>query len=1008
MKCYKILQQKLLLALCTAILLTAFDMSAARIDRKSAMKTASEFLNSRQRNSADGSPLTNKLPAGGVKELVDIAETDAYYVFSTTPDRGFVIVAADDAVSPVVGYSDDGVFDSDSLPPALAAYLSDYSRVVGAINSGKIRYQRATSGGQPVGPLMTVKWNQDDPYNRLAPDFGTHKAPTGCVATAIAQVMKYHRFPVAGRGVAGETNIYNPDRKIELGHEYNWDAMIDEYLPGAYSDIQADAVATLMRDVGYSVNMDYGYDVSGALTANIPAAMCRHFNYSPDIKYVFRSCYSTQAWTDEIRASLLRKEPVLYGGLDGRNSGHQFICDGIDADDMLHINWGWGGYGDGFFDMNILSPEYLGIGAGEGAYYREQDMILNIRPGDSSADNLDWRAPMTIGKVTVANSLFDENGRFLPDNDADDNINIGLNFQVTNSTGFKVEYYSVAFALMLSDASGNPIGVYNPNSFGSLEVGYYRSSFVSMGIEKGMLSDGQYFLSVVAVPGDKISDAKPSDILPLNSGDLNCVRIKVENGDIYLEDMSMRRDSSVSRLELTDVRTDGKMYSGTRNQLFLTVYNRSSISDEEIYDVYLVPESEDKPGIDLSNYQSYAFGKIFSYPGVESEVAMECWGAPEVPGRYRVYLACYSYVLSAPMIVPSDEPRYIEVFEMPTDRICMVSALKLNKQSYCRNSYIRLGMDFTYNNPGANITTDIELWARPKGNTDGYEFLLLKKDSHTMYSGVNSFSLLEWSNQDAVWFEELGEYEAYVKYTDGDGNLKVMAGDDNLAEFTLTASDASTYAELSAPMVINNGLPVEAADWTYFDVDIEFMTSTGMKIKENGSTSVDVYKSPRSGHWLYSFTTVEITFDKTDLAPGEKTTAHVRMLYRAVEEEPDLIGNELYIQFNYLDTEDGNCRIHPGAFIGTTGFRLGSEGSGIGDVIADDVTPTVTMHQGGVAVSDISDGSTVSLYTLDGRCVFTVTSSGPEMQIDGIDNGMYLLRVVSANGKQFTTKIIVR
>ena len=1010
MNFYRILRQRLTSVFCTVlVLLTAFDVSAAHISRRSAMQTASEFLNLHRRNSTDGPFWGNKQSTGVDKELVSLAETEAYYVFAAPSARGFVIVAADDGVSPVVGYSDDAVFDPASLPPALQAYLSDYSRVVGAISSGAVKYQRSTRGGQAVAPLMAVKWDQGDPYNRLAPDKGSDKAYTGCVATAIAQVMKYHRFPVSGRGVAGENNIYYPDQKIELGHAYDWNAMLDEYVTGAYNDAQADAVATLMRDVGYSVNMDYGYNASSALTSNIPAAMCRHFNYSPDIKYVFRSCYSTQGWTDEIRASLLRSEPVLYGGVDGRNSGHQFVCDGIDSDDMLHINWGWGGYGDGYFDMNILSPEYLGIGAGEeGAYYREQDMIFNIRPGDPNADNLAWRAPVSIDKVSVNNTAFDENGRFLPNNSWDDNVTIGFNFQATNSTGFKIESYTLAFALMISDASGNPVGVYNPNSVGSLEAGYYRKSYVGMDWKKGMLPDGHYSVSIVLVPNDKGQDAKPTDILPLNSGDLNCVRIKVENGDVYLEDMLMMGNPLTPSLKLTGVRTSGKLYAKARNQFTLTVRNTSSIAEEEYYDVYLVPASEDKSDISLDSYQSYASGNIFTYPGVEREIAMDCWAAPDVPGRYRVYLSRYSSATQSRMIMPSDEPFYVDVLEMPTDRLCMVSALKLNKQTYCRNTYIRLGVDFAYNNPGSYFSTDMELWARPKGSTDGYEFMLLKKSGQSVYAGSNTFSVLDWSDQDVVWYEPFGEYEAYIKYTDADGNLRVMDGDGNLAGFTLTASDATMYAELSAPVVVNNGRPVEAVDWTYFDVEIEFMTTTGLKINTDGSTSVDVYRSPRSGRWLDSFTTANVTFDKTELAPGEKTKAHARILYRAVDSEPDLIGTKLYIQFNYLQTEEGSCRVHPGEFIGTTGFRLGDDGSGIGNIAADGATPVVTPRQGGLTVSGIAEGSAVSLYTLDGRCVRAATAGAAEMQIDGIAPGLYLVSVLPADGVRFAAKVIVR
>lgn len=1003
---YRLSHQAVMTVLCVVMLLSASGLSAARIDRNAAEQTAAEFLVARSSNLSEYSPAGDKLSPKDTKALVTLAETDAYYVFTTSSKRGFVIVSADDAVSPIAGYSDFGTFDAGTLPPALEAYLSDYSKVVEAVSSGKIDYKRATRGGQAVEPLMTVQWNQSEPFNRLTPDKGENKAPTGCVATAIAQVMKYHKFPAAGRGTAGENNIYYPDQKIELGHQYDWNSMIDEYVAGAYSDAQADAVATLMRDVGYAVNMDYGYNESGASSSNISNAMCRHFNYSPDIKYVYRSCYTTQGWTDEIRASLLRAEPVLYGGVDGRNGGHQFVCDGIDADDMLHINWGWGGYGDGYFDMNILSPEYLGIGAGEGAYYRDQDMVFNIRPGDPDADYLDWRAPMTIDKVSVSSSSVDKDGRFVA-NDYGETA-MAFMFRQTNSTGYRIEWQTIAFATMISDAEGNPVGIYNPTSFGSLNPGYYRNATISMYYKKGMLPDGHYIASIVLIPNDKASDPQLADLMPLSSGDLNSVKIKVENGELYLEDMSVLNNPYVSKLQLLDARSAGTLYTNAKGEFFLTVRNDSkTIIDKEYYNIYLIPESEDVPDIDLSKYSSCEGVDIFCYPGVETEVNVEVWNVPSVPGRYRLYLTYYSNLTQELEIVPSDQPFYIEVKEMPNDEVCMTSALKLNKKSYCRNPYIYFGAEFTYNNPGAAATTDIEVWARPK-NQEGWEFLLLRKSGQYMYKGANTFSFEGWSDQDVVWFEPLGEYEAFVRYTNAEGNPRDMSGEGNHVDFTLIQSDATPYAEMSAPMVINHGKEVEAVDWTYFDVDIEFMSPTGLTIDDNGSTSVDVYSSPRSNRWLYSFTTSTVKFDKTVLAPGEKTTAHANILYRSVDEEKDLIGTELYVQFNYLWTEAGNCRIHPGAFIDTTGFKLVEEGAGIDGVAVDGVTPTVTMRPGGLTVSDINAGSTVSLYTFDGRCVYTARVDSSVMQIDGIATGMYLLRVVPTEGTQFATKVVIR
>lgn len=916
---------------------------AAHIPVETAAMTAREFL------AGGGASRSAHHGGNASEEVVCIDSTDSYYVFAPDKaDAGFIIMAADDRLAPVAGYSPDGKFVADKLPPALKAWLSDYTRVAQSIADGKISYTRATRGGEAVAPMLKVKWNQDDPYNRLAPEIYGEKAPTGCVATAIAQVMKYYSFPPAGHGTAGEFS-YNQDRRVELGHAYDWDNMLpvyeyDGYGQPLFTDAQADAVAILMRDIGFAVNMDYGYDMSGASSAGIAAAMCRHFNYSTDILFYDRGSFSTQAWTDEIRKSLLSGSPVIYSGTDGRN-GHEFVCDGIDADDLLHINWGWGGYGDGYFDMNILSPEYLGIGAGDGAYYRDQDIVANIHPGNPDIDNTAWRAPMTITNIS-ANAKVDADGRVNLDE------YFGIAYRLYNSTGASVDSYVYSTALCISDTSGKIVVLNSPWTLGSFGAGYYYERtqpvyFRSM-ISEGLLPDGDYTMGVCVVSAEKQNNMTPDDLLPVYAGELNRIAFTVRDGAVYLADPSIAAsyyDPASKALKISDVKvgTDNKIFVGAENVFNVMMTNVSSAVYSGYCNLFLVPAEKSLEEINLYEY-GVAADNLFLYPSVEAECVIKGYSTPQEPGRYRLYMTDKNEKL-----IPEEKPLYVEVLGMPDDVILMTSALRLNRASYPKAGYIRFGTDFQYNNPFDAFKTDIELWACRKGASEESEVLLFRKEDVWLSAGRTSCSYTEWCEADALWYEPLGEYEAYIKYTDSEGNKVRMSGEPNSATFTLTACADGYQAVLAAPVVVNNGQDVPADNWSYFDVEFEIMTPTGMTVLPE-DTYLDVYRSARGDDWVYSFVVNKITFDKTQLAPGDHARMKVNFLYRCVEGEEDLIGSPLYLHVNYFRTTDDYCRLQVGDYESSMCFYL-VKPAGIDSVTDDSATD-------------------VRIYSLQGHMVF--------------------------------------
>ena len=326
--------------------------------------------------------------------LADSEAQPALYVFSATGDQGFVIAGADDLAFPVLGYSDSGTFDAANIPPALKYWLSEYSSQIARARKAGFRAAETNpdeglEGMEAVGPLIDSKWNQGSPYNKycfeISADNTQSQSVTGCVATAMAQVMYYFKYPEIGHGeisyTHGDSGTYQMDFASQA---FDWKNMLPVYSPGSYSAEEADAVAYLMKACGYSVKMDYGKGESGANGAEIPGALINYFGYNENIQLQTRAYYTYSEWMTMIYDNLKNVGPVVYDGsaLDG---GHSFVCDGYDGNGYFHINWGWGGMSDGYYLLDALNPDEFGIGGAAGGYNLGQQVILNITPDAGQA-----------------------------------------------------------------------------------------------------------------------------------------------------------------------------------------------------------------------------------------------------------------------------------------------------------------------------------------------------------------------------------------------------------------------------------------------------------------------------------------------------------------------------------------------------------------------------------------------------------------------------------------------
>ena len=361
---------------------------------------------------------------------------NSFYVYNVSNAKGYVIVAADDASKPILGYSDEGSFDLAHLPEQLKVWLNIYNKQISAsiankaVATDKIKaswqellnppakkkiedFGTSPNGTSAVEPLVKVFWNQSPQYNNLCPydSAGGGKSVTGCVATAMAQVMKYWNYPAKGIG----SNSYTPAKHAWEGVQtvnfdstiYQWDSM-PSYIGTATSANQIKAIATLMYSCGVAVNMTYGatgsgaYALGGAKYHSANWALITYFGYNPNIQGLSRSSHSDGEWISLIENELNDGRPVLYAGEDTSTSaGHCFVLDGYDANNYFHFNWGWGGLDNGYFLIDSLNPGTNGIGSGSGRYDNYQSAIIGIMPATTTS-NITLYNYLTPADTTVA------------------------------------------------------------------------------------------------------------------------------------------------------------------------------------------------------------------------------------------------------------------------------------------------------------------------------------------------------------------------------------------------------------------------------------------------------------------------------------------------------------------------------------------------------------------------------------------------------------------------------
>lgn len=390
------------------------SLSAETVGTKQAVSTARQFFKDNAK--ADNTAMTLVRTGRATRAVVPVALSDAptYYVYNRQ-GGGWAIIAADDCVNPILGYSFTGEFPTDeTIPDNLRWWLDDCISVQIAVARAQGYKAPRTAGYDHVltaegKEYETALWDQGAPYNGECPVIQGGQTITGCVATAAAIKCRFHEWPYKGSGTTPSYS-YDSDESFKhytvpenkLGRIYDYDNMPLRYTSASTKE-QKKAVAALMHDMGTGCKMMYGWYGSGAFTPNLEYSLKTYFHYDKNLHLEDRDSYSDSKWCEMLIKELEEVGPILYSGVDpSDNGGHEFIFDGYSGTSTFRVNWGWSGSGNGYFTLNLNIP-------GSYTFSKYQDAIFGCKPDktgiftpDEVAENTTFKYSNKIINISCA------------------------------------------------------------------------------------------------------------------------------------------------------------------------------------------------------------------------------------------------------------------------------------------------------------------------------------------------------------------------------------------------------------------------------------------------------------------------------------------------------------------------------------------------------------------------------------------------------------------------------
>lgn len=470
----------------------ATSLSARPVSKTEALNIAQQFVQNKLAVTRLANNFSLAFTASDKSMTRSTTTTRNYfYVYNIGEKNGFVIVSADTRVKKILGYSDKGTFSPDNMPSNLKAWLNFYTDEIGyaidnlpesqsEVTETLFRNARQINAVSPL--LGNIIYDQGAPYYNLCPLDGTSHTYTGCVATAMAQVMRYHQHPSQGSGSKTyTTQTLGKTLTVDFGATtYDWANTLPYYYSSA-SQQENDAVATLMYHAGVSVNMDYTTSGSGTMTNFAVNAMHTYFGYDAGIQFYDRKYFLEDEWIAKVKAEIDASRPVIYQGANSTNEGHAFVCDGYDDNNLFHINWGWSGISNGYYELSALTPDIQGIGGSNGGYNYYQGIVAGIQKPVAGSIK---KQVLGLDSLSVSANSIQRNG----------SVDITL-YNLANPAGFDYISGAVGFALSQDGQADIPL---TGARIDTLKINMYYPAATLSGISFGSeIANGIYQLKVI-------------------------------------------------------------------------------------------------------------------------------------------------------------------------------------------------------------------------------------------------------------------------------------------------------------------------------------------------------------------------------------------------------------------------------------------------------------------------------------------------------------------------------
>lgn len=759
-----------------------------------------------------------------------------YYVFDNGNGNGFTIVSGDKRMPDIVGYADRGSYFEDNVPDNLANYLKLYEQTVEAVKKGdtyatrniaEAKYLRESGkiANVAVSPLLDgIKWNQTEPFNNFCPIYdGVKNALTGCAATAMAQVMAYWQYPkqLIEDIPAYVTRSYEISMpSISKGESYDWVNMLPDYSNG-YNEEQADAVAKLMAHCGSAVNMDYGFLSAANSTSKV---LAKYFGYDGDYMVdLIRWQYSLTEWTEIINRELDAARPIIYSGFESAvKAGHEFVCDGRDNNGLYHVNWGWGGVQNGYFDITILNPEKSGIGNSNApdGYNSGCRMIVGIRPDNGIKDySVVEPSAVAVGNrygiknvVDITNDTrADKNGTF----------SLTINEKMLNQL-YNVINCNLALGVQNSDGSYSPISnIYSNVSFPSKDIdgvahGFITSFDINYPFPSGdtIIVYGLYSIDGIKWNKCAYNEARPLRFcatdtkLELVNSFVLSAKMVADEKNIYagisnLLTITLTNNDDEDFIGLVDIYTNSipKLPSCKNCEVFFVVPSHSSVERKVSIDVYdgelylwLVDNISGAIIDEVQHFNVMQLGDaVVSLVGVSSNAT---------PGVFETENAKYfSNVVRAPK-VEDDKVVFTYSFRNDNeDAVLKYQVVNLNGETLSGYAYPDQKML-----PGGGVVTDITatFTLEELGYRSVLNYIEVYDDDCNDYL-LPSCSLPEWNlyidddryylmggNEQLVYIA--GKSDTGVAGVTIDNSINVCGGKDEIAVFSSKPCSVAVYS----------------------------------------------------------------------------------------------------------------------------------------------------------------------------------------------------------------------